>query len=97
MNTKIYSQAEALNRVQRALPSWQIENGCLCREIKTANWRASMAIANQISDLAEAADHHPDLLIAWGRVHITLMTHDVGGLSDRDFSLAAAIENGLNH
>ncbi len=92
MNTKIYSLAEADNRVQQELSSWRIEDGYLCREIKTANWLASMAIANQISALAEAADHHPDLLIAWGRVHIQLMTHDAGGLSDKDFSLATAIE-----
>ncbi len=92
MNTKIYSLAEAENRVRQELPSWRIENGYLCREIKTANWLASMAIANQISDLAEAADHHPDLLIAWGRVQIQLMTHDAGGISDKDFSLATAIE-----
>jgi len=96
MNTKSYSTAEAEDRVRLELPSWGVEDGYLCREFRTANWLASMAIANQISALAEAANHHPDLLIAWGRVHVKLMTHDAGGISDKDFSLAAAIE-GLLH
>lgn len=92
MKTKTYSPAEAEGRLRQELPSWLIDQGHLCREVKTKDWLASMALANRISDLAEEADHHPDLLIAWGRIRVSLITHDAGGLTDKDFSLAGAIE-----
>jgi 4a-hydroxytetrahydrobiopterin dehydratase len=47
---------------------------------------------NAIGALAEAEDHHPELLLAWGRVELRLWTHTVGGLSRNDFILAAHID-----
>jgi len=95
MTTKTYSPAEVATRLQSELSAWRYEDGHLRRDLKTADWLASMAVANRISDLAEAADHHPDLLIAWGRVQISLATHDAGGITNKDFALASAIEGCL--
>jgi 4a-hydroxytetrahydrobiopterin dehydratase len=50
-----------------------------------------MAFVNRVADLAEAADHHPDIDIRYSRVTLVLSTHDAGGLTARDFALAEKI------
>ena len=57
-----------------------------------ADFKKALAFANGVGDLAEDVGHHPDLLIGWGRCGIELWTHDIGGLSECDFVLAARIE-----
>ena len=51
-----------------------------------------MAFVNQVAELAESADHHPDILINYKRVTLTLSTHSAGGLTEKDFDLASQIE-----
>jgi 4a-hydroxytetrahydrobiopterin dehydratase len=51
-----------------------------------------MAFANRVAALAEEANHHPDILIEYDTVTLTLSSHDVGGLTERDFRLAARIQ-----
>ena len=48
---------------------------------------------DRITLIAEAEGHHPDLLVSWGRVRVQLWTHDAGGLSEKDFALAARIDS----
>ena len=62
------------------------------RRYRLPDFATGLALVNRIGALAEAQDHHPDLLLAWGRVEITLWTHSVGGLSRNDFILAAHID-----
>jgi len=52
----------------------------------------AMAFANRVAGLAEAADHHPDILIQYSAVTLTLSSHDAGGLTARDFRLAESID-----
>ena len=49
-------------------------------------------LVNAIGFIAEAADHHPDLKVSWGRLVVTLSTHSAGGVTDKDFDLARRIE-----
>ncbi len=51
-----------------------------------------MRFVNAVAAAANAADHHPDIAISWSRVGLTLTSHDTGGLTERDFDLAAAID-----
>jgi 4a-hydroxytetrahydrobiopterin dehydratase len=74
------------------LPGWSFADGWLTREYPTDGWRSTMLLVNAIAFLAEAADHHPDLGVHWGRVVIRLQSHDAGGVTDRDLMLAARIE-----
>lgn len=68
----------------------------IVREIGAANFIAAVGIINSIALLAEKLDHHPDILLyGWNKLRITLSTHDVGGLTELDFKLAAQID-GLN-
>jgi 4a-hydroxytetrahydrobiopterin dehydratase len=48
----------------------------------------ALAFTNKIGALAEKENHHPDIALSWGKVHITLWTHSVGGLSEKDFAFA---------
>ncbi|WP_372723102.1 4a-hydroxytetrahydrobiopterin dehydratase [Immundisolibacter sp.] len=74
-------------------PAWRVVDGQhLQRAYPLPDFATGLALVNQIGALAEAQDHHPDLLLAWGRVQITLWTHSVGGLSLNDFILAAQID-----
>ena len=63
------------------------------RELKFADFAAAIAFVNRVAELAERANHHPDILVhGWNRVRLTLSTHSDGGLTDADFELAAGID-----
>jgi 4a-hydroxytetrahydrobiopterin dehydratase len=47
-----------------------------------------MAFANRVAEAAEGADHHPDMLVGWGKVELAWVSHDVGGISQRDVDMA---------
>lgn len=74
------------------LPGWVRSGDEIVREFACTSFADAIAFVVRIGFLAEAADHHPDLDIRWRTVRVALTTHDVGGLSSRDFALAAAIE-----
>jgi len=59
---------------------------------KFDDWAGAMAFANRISELAEAQNHHPDLHIGYGKVHIEIWTHKIGSLTESDFVFAAKVE-----
>ncbi|MBX7155906.1 MAG: 4a-hydroxytetrahydrobiopterin dehydratase [Bacteriodetes bacterium] len=80
------------------LPNWQLVDSTVpprkieC-EVALPNFAAAIGAINAIAVLAEAADHHPDILLyAWNHLRITLSTHDRGGLTELDFTLAAKID-----
>ncbi|OFW37855.1 MAG: PTS glucosamine transporter subunit IIABC, partial [Acidobacteria bacterium RIFCSPLOWO2_12_FULL_67_14] len=62
------------------------------RVYKTDGWPTTLMLVNAIGYFAEAADHHPDLAVSWGRVRVELSTHSAGGITDKDFELARRIE-----
>jgi 4a-hydroxytetrahydrobiopterin dehydratase len=70
------------------LPGWQIESGELVRTFEFKDFVAALRFVNQIADLAEKAGHHPDIDIRYNRVRLSLITHDAGGLTEKDFQLA---------
>ena len=63
------------------------------RNYKTDGWPTTLMLVNAIGYLAEAAYHHPDLAVTWGRVQVKLSTHSAGGITDKDFALARQIED----
>jgi len=71
------------------LPGWQIDAGELVRTFKFEDFRAALRFVNQVGDLAEEAGHHPDIDIRYNKVRLALVTHDAGGLTNKDFDLAA--------
>jgi 4a-hydroxytetrahydrobiopterin dehydratase len=74
-------------------PEWKVvAQHHLEREFKFKNFVDALAFVNKVGALAEAEGHHPDLLLAWGKVTVTVYTHKIGGLHPNDFILAAKIE-----
>ncbi len=75
-----------------ALPAWRIEAGELVRTFQFEDFKAALVFVNRIGGLAEEAGHHPDIDIRYNRVRLSLVTHDAGGLTAKDFNLAAAAD-----
>ena len=74
------------------VPDWQIESGELVRTFLFKDFRASLAFVNKVADIAENAGHHPDIDIRYNKVRLALVTHDAGGITQKDFDLAAAAD-----
>lgn len=78
-----------------AVPGWSLgEDGrSIVRALETADFAAAIELVNRVAELAEAANHHPDILVhGWNRVALTLSTHSEGGLTDADFKLAGQVD-----
>ena len=77
-----------------ALPGWTLraDGKAIHRSFAFADFSAAFAFMTRVALLAEKADHHPEWLNVWNRVHITLTTHDADGLSARDVALARGID-----
>jgi 4a-hydroxytetrahydrobiopterin dehydratase len=89
-STKL-SPAEIADRL-KSLPAWRLENGEIVRDYTTDGWPTTLMLVNAIGFLAEAADHHPDLAVSWGKVQVKLSTHSAGGVTASDLELAQLIE-----
>lgn len=76
-----------------AASDWHRDGGAIVREWKLGDFVAAIAFVNRVADVAEAANHHPDIrLHGWNRVRLELSTHSEGGLTKADFELAARID-----
>jgi 4a-hydroxytetrahydrobiopterin dehydratase len=73
------------------LSGWEREDDSIVRVAKLADFKAAMLYVGAIAYLAESANHHPDISIAWNKVTLTLSTHSAGGLTSNDFALAEQI------
>lgn len=72
---------------------WEIIEGHhLRKDFKFKDFKEALAFTNQIGEVAEREQHHPDLQLAWGQVVVTIWTHKVDGLTENDFILAAKID-----
>ena len=77
----------------RQLPGeWRLDGEVLGRSFKLPDYASGVKLVVAIGGLADAMNHHPDVHLQWGRVTVSVSTHDVGGLSELDFILAAKIE-----
>ena len=74
------------------LGGWSVESGWLRRTYETDGWPTTLMLVNAIGYVAEAADHHPDLVVKWGSVQVGLQTHTAGGITEKDVELARQIE-----
>ncbi|MFT6067099.1 MAG: 4a-hydroxytetrahydrobiopterin dehydratase [Methylophilaceae bacterium] len=89
---KVYTENEVVEKLGKELPHWFFENGWIRRKVKTSGWKATLMVVNTVGHLAEAAWHHPDLTVSYAFVIVKLCTHDAKGITDKDFELAAKIE-----
>ena len=86
------SERDAQARINTLGGGWQINSaGHLEQRFGFSDFMGAMRFANAIAEAAEAANHHPDLTITWGRCSVEIWTHDIDGLAEGDFTLAATI------
>ena len=72
---------------------WRREGDAIVRDLQFDDFAGAMAYVNRVADLAEEANHHPDILVhGWNKVRLTLTTHSEGGLTDNDFQMARRID-----
>lgn len=74
------------------LPNWHLDGDIIQRTFKFKNFIEAIAFVNKLVEPCEAADHHPDLTVGYGKVVVNLTTHDAGGLTLKDFELAATFD-----
>jgi 4a-hydroxytetrahydrobiopterin dehydratase len=67
---------------------WEVREGSLSKRYNLPDFAAAMALANRVAEAAEQADHHPDMLVGWGRLELAWATHSEGGITDRDVAMA---------
>ena len=79
---------EALQRL-KALSGWELDGSAIRRKFTFGGFPDAVAFVTRLGFDAEAADHHPDILINYKRVTLTYTTHSEGGLTDKDFAGAA--------
>lgn len=74
------------------IPEWTEVNDEITRTYQFDDFNASMAFIAKIAEYAESVQHHPDILIRYNKVTLTVSTHDAGGITQKDFDLAAKAE-----
>ena len=76
-----------------AHPGWERDGDALVRSVKVADFATALAFAVRLGMLAEKKDHHPDILIGWGKARVLWTTHDAGGITRLDLELAEATDS----
>jgi 4a-hydroxytetrahydrobiopterin dehydratase len=84
---------EELAAEMAKMRDWSIENGMLTRSYEARSYMAGLEFAMEVGRIAETIDHHPDILISYKKVRISVSTHSAGGITQRDFDLARRIED----
>jgi 4a-hydroxytetrahydrobiopterin dehydratase len=83
---------EDAQRYLEQIPGWTLADDHIVKEFKFKNYLDGLEFAYSLGKIAEEEDHHPDIVIKWKRVRVTLTTHDIKGLSENDFIIAAKAE-----
>jgi 4a-hydroxytetrahydrobiopterin dehydratase len=81
-----------IEEVLRARPEWHLEGGKLVRKWTFKDFVEAMAFVNRVAAVAEAAGHHPDIDIRYNQVVLGLISHDAGGITKRDATMAGRID-----
>jgi 4a-hydroxytetrahydrobiopterin dehydratase len=87
-------KGKALRELNEKLGNgWRVvQEHHLEKEFTFKNFREALDFTNQVGEIAESQNHHPDVYLAWGKVKVTIWTHKIEGLSESDFVLAAKIQ-----
>ena len=85
--------SEEINIKIAEVDSWKVIDGSLQKEFEFVNFVKAIEFINQIAEVAEEQEHHPDITNSYNYLKIELKTHDVNGISDKDFKLAKTIDN----
>jgi 4a-hydroxytetrahydrobiopterin dehydratase len=95
-DTPRLSGARLAEMQQQLAPGWRtVDQHHLEKEFRFRNFREALVYANAVGAIAEQQGHHPDMLVSWGKVTVTIWTHKIDGLTESDFILAAKVSRKL--
>ena len=83
---------EEAEELARQTPEWTLKEGALEREFTFEDFEEAMDFVNDVADVAQEQDHHPDISISYNKVGLEFSTHKIGGLSRNDFIMAAKVD-----
>ncbi len=84
--------ADAIRSELARYPDWKYDGEALARTFDRRDFKGSIAFVNALAAAANGLDHHPDIAVSWNEVTVRTWSHDVHGITARDFALVAAIE-----
>lgn len=84
---------EQITRQLQSLPGWELKDNAISKLYRFSEFMDGIDFVNRIAPIAEADDHHPDILINYTRVTFTCSTHSEGGVTEKDLKLAREIES----
>ena len=92
--------ADVVQSYLELINGWSLDDGnevdSISKQIQVEDFDAALALALKLGNLADQQDHHPQLIIEWGKVKVSWWTHSVGGLSENDFIMAARVDQLIN-
>jgi 4a-hydroxytetrahydrobiopterin dehydratase len=86
-------EAEELSIALKKCPEWELEKKAITRTIEFEEFNEAIDFVNDLAEIAEEAQHHPDIIIRHTRVCLLLTSHDAGGVTQLDIELAQRIDN----
>ena len=75
-----------------AHPRWRFREGSIRKKYAFPSFRSAIVFVNRVATIADELNHHPDIVVKYDRVSLTLSTHDAGGVTEKDFKLAERID-----
>lgn len=82
-----------LEKLHASVPDWKVlDERQVQREFRFPDFKQALEFVNRVGAVAEEQGHHPDILLAWGKVGVTLWTHSINGLTESDLIMAAKID-----
>ncbi len=84
--------AAEIDAASKKIEAWKRDGQEIHRRFEFKNFPEAIEFVNKIATIAENANHHPDIDIRWNKVTLSLTTHDAGGLTEKDFELAAKFD-----
>jgi 4a-hydroxytetrahydrobiopterin dehydratase len=74
------------------LPNWTLQDGSIVREFSFQDFHQAIDFVDEVAELDEKENHHPDIFISYNKVRLDLSTHKAGGLTPKDFALASEVD-----
>ena len=85
--------ADELEAALKKCPEWEVEGATVTRTVEFEEFSEAIDFVNDLAEIAEEAQHHPDIDIRYNRVTVVLTSHDLGGVTELDLQLAQRIDN----
>lgn len=89
---ELLDRSEIETRLRKLSVEWALSSNALERDFKFDDFKSALDFVNQVGRTAEDLNHHPDVKLSWGKVSLSITSHNAGGLTGNDFKLAQSID-----